>query len=305
MPLSKQAGQIAPPVTACPTKTLLEELGVVLEGGLYFTLGVVLHVCLVTMGHHPPGEEVVVVGIELIMTKPPLLIREAVGEVDVLQDTCTVGTSTSREARDPAVHVSGGCTVEIAAFQVESTQESIDALGKAGVLGSPESLTGDDSSILFILEGGQHPLQRFDGPRDIVVGKENDFGGDFWDGPGHLTSLVCLLDRRAANAFMLGRRHLRHGSLCLVQILVDGDQDQFLWLVLQDRGNCPLQFFALTVQGGQDDRDVRGKEGRVFWNWDGLESPECPQVDDETDIAPEAALHQPAVRALHGKATHK
>lgn len=56
---------------------------------------VILHVDVVAMGYHPTGKEIIVIGIELILSKPPLFIRKTIGEVDILENVGTVGTGTS------------------------------------------------------------------------------------------------------------------------------------------------------------------------------------------------------------------
>lgn len=210
----------------------------------------ILHVGLVTMIHHPPGQEIIIVGIELILSEPPLLIGEAVGEVDVLQDTSAIGTGTPGQAGHTAIHMGGCSTVEIAAFEIQSPQEAVDSLGEGGILSPSQSLAGDDTSVLFVFKWCQHPFQGLNWPGHVIVSKDDDLGGDLGNGPGHLTSLVCLLDRHAANPMVLCGGHFGHGPLCFVQVPVDGDQDDFFWLVLENGGNGAFEFLSLTIQGG-------------------------------------------------------
>jgi len=91
----EQAGQVTPPIASCPAKALVQELSVVLQCGLDFAFWVVLHVCLPTMRNHPAGDEVVIISIELILAKPPFLVREAARELFGLQDVRTVGYSAA------------------------------------------------------------------------------------------------------------------------------------------------------------------------------------------------------------------
>lgn len=256
VPFNKCAGDVASPVATCPSQTLLEEFRVVLESGQHFAFRVILHVCLVTVVHHPPGQEIVIVSIELIAAEEPRLVCESIGKVALLDDAGTVGTSASGDARHTAVNVGGGRTVEVPTFQIQCTQESIDALRKIGILCTSQSLAGDHTSIGFVFEGSQHPLKGMTRPRDIVIGEDNDLGSDLGDGPSHLPSLVCLFDRHAANTVVLSRRHLLDESLRPVHTVVDGDQDQFSGFIFHDRGDGPLQLFPFTIQGGQDDRDI-------------------------------------------------
>jgi hypothetical protein len=229
--LSKQTCQITPPVAACPAETLLEELGVVLQGGLDFALRMILHAHLMLVIDKPAGDEIVVIGIQLILSEPPLLVGEAIGEVDILQNARTVGTGPSRDTGHTSIHVRSSSTVEIASLEIECTQEAIYALTKGGILSSAQSLTGDDSPIDLILERRQDPLQQLDRPVHIIVSKDNDLGTHFRNSSSHLPSLVCLLDRHASQAALLTCRHLADRSLRFMQIVVDRDQDQLVWLV--------------------------------------------------------------------------
>ncbi len=230
---SKDAGQIASPITSGPSETLLEEFGIIFKGGLDLAFGMILHVCFMAMIDHPAGDEIVIIGIELILTKPPLLVGEAVREVFVLQDAGAVGTSPSRDTGHASVHVGHGCAVKVSAFQVQSSKEVVDTLREARILCSPQSLTGHHTTILFLFKGGQDPWQQLGGPVNIVISKHNDFSGDFRDGTGHLPSLVGLLDRHASEMLARGW-HLRDGSLSLFQIILHRDQDEFMGFVAHD-----------------------------------------------------------------------
>ena len=63
VPLMKQTGQIASPIAPGPPQALAQELGIVFKRRLDLALWVVLHVRLPTMGHHPAGDEVVIISI--------------------------------------------------------------------------------------------------------------------------------------------------------------------------------------------------------------------------------------------------
>jgi hypothetical protein len=89
---SKHAREITSPVASCPSQALLEEFWIVFQGRKHLTLGMVLHVRFVLVRHHPPRQKIVVVRVELVLAKPPLLIGELVRELDVLQDACAVST---------------------------------------------------------------------------------------------------------------------------------------------------------------------------------------------------------------------
>ncbi len=127
MTFGEKAGHIASPITACPTQALCQEFWIVFEGSQNLTMWVVLHVGLVTMRHHPPCEKVVIIGVQLVLAKPPFLVGETIGEVDILKDARAVGTGASGETWHTAVHVGGRRTVKVSTFQIQGTEESIDA----------------------------------------------------------------------------------------------------------------------------------------------------------------------------------
>ena len=236
----KHTGKIAPPIAACPPQTLLQELWVVFQGGKDFALRVILHVRLVVMRDQPAGQEIVVVSIELVLAEPPLFICEAISEFDVLQDARPIGAGATRQAGHASIYVSRCSTIKIATLQIQCSQEAVDALGESGVLCSSQTLACDYASILLVLEWRQHPLKGSARPRDIVVSKDCDLGGDLGDGSGHLTSLVCVFDRHDTDPVVLECRHLLHGPCCLEHIFVDGNQNHFLGLVLENRRNSSL-----------------------------------------------------------------
>lgn len=88
MSFNEHARQIAPPIAAYPAKTLFQVFRTVLEGCLYLASLVILHGNLPIIRVHPASNEVVVVGVELEIS--PCLVREAIGERVILQNTGAV-----------------------------------------------------------------------------------------------------------------------------------------------------------------------------------------------------------------------
>lgn len=137
MSLHKHAGQIAAPIAPGPPDALLEKVCVVGQRSLDFDLWMVLHVGFPAVRHHPAGDEVVIVRIELVLAEPPPFIGEGVGKCRILEDFGAIGDGPARHAGDAAVDVGGGCTVKVSAFEVQCAKEAPNALGERWVLLAP------------------------------------------------------------------------------------------------------------------------------------------------------------------------
>lgn len=289
----EQTGEVAAPVATSPAKALLQELRIVLQSCLDLAFRVILHVYLVLVVDEPASDEIVIVSVELILIKPPLFVGESVRKVDVLENAGTVGTGATRNAGHATVHVAGSSTVEVTAFEVEGTEETIDTLAESWVLSPAKTLACNDAAIDLGLERRQDPLQQLDGPVDIIISKDDDLGPNFWNGTSHLASLVGLLDGHASHATLLACGHLGNRLLSFAQIIIDRNENEFIGFVEQDRLDSADQFFALTFESRKDHGHILVGQGGVLRNRNGLEGPERPEVDDEAEISVEA---RPRVR---------
>ena len=186
-----------------------------------FSFLVVLHGDFPAVGIHPAGDEVVIIRVEL--TRSPLFVSEAVSKSFVLEDTAAVRNSTAGKTGKTTINVETSRTIEIPSFQIGGTQEAPDTGGS----GSFQALRSSDSTHSAILKGGQHPLQNFGGPHDIVVDENGDSSGDFGNGSAHLPALVGLADAQHTDFFVVD---MVGEFVEIVDIGVDGDQDQFIWV---------------------------------------------------------------------------
>ena len=241
----------------------------------------ILHVGFPAVGHKPTADEVVIITVKLILSKPPLLIGKTTGEFFVLQDVGAIGNGTARETWHATVDLGHGSTIKVSSFEIQSAKEVVDALGEVRSVGPAKALTSNHTTIFLLLKRCQHPLQSFDGPSHIVICKDNDFGGDFGDGTCHLTALIGVLDRHAFEAIVIGCRHFADDDFRFGQVLLDGHQDEFFRFVFEDRCDSLLQFFTFTIEGRQNDSNILSGQGCIlgYGNWS--ESPECPEVDDQ------------------------
>lgn len=288
MTLAKHAGQIAAPIASRPSSALLEEDRVILQRSLDLDLGVVLDVGFPTVRNHPASNEVVVVGIELVLAKPPFFVSKGVGEAVVLQNLGPIGNGAAGQARNTTIHVGGGGAVKVAALQVESSEEVPEAFGKGGIDGSAQALAGHHAAVTLVsVERGQDPRQGSSRPADVVVGKDGNGSADLRDGPSHLTALVGVGDGEEANSGVEGGHGTQH-LLGLFAIGLDGDQQQLCGPVVQDGADCLDQLVTTSLQSGYDHGHIISIQPGVLRDGNCFEGVERPQVDDQAGISVDA-----------------
>ncbi len=154
------------------------------------------------MREHPPGNEIIIIGVELILLTP-VFVREVVGEGGVLQDMSAVGHRPSRQTRNAAVQMCRGRDLKVPPLEIDGAEERPDVRP----LGAPQTLTGPHTANLRLLEGGQHPREDGWRPDHVVVRKNGDFRADFGDGTAHLAALVRARDAEGAQARRVNRLH--------------------------------------------------------------------------------------------------
>lgn len=243
----KHGSQIAPPIASGPASALLQETRVVLEGSQHLRLRVVLHISFPTMRNHPAGDKVIIVGVELVLPPPPLLIGESVSEALILQDSRPIRNRASRHAGKATVHMGRCAAVEVPALQVQGAEEAPDALGEGGLASAAEALAGDDAAVLLVLfERSQDPGEEGAGPAHVVIGQEGDGGADFGDGAGHLTALVGVHDGEETDSGLGGWHGAQH-LLGLLAIGFDGHQEQFEGLIVEDSADGLDQLVPVAV----------------------------------------------------------
>ena len=75
----------------------------------------------------PSCDEVVVVGVEKVVAAPGL-VREAIGELGVLQDLRSIRYCSARQTRQPTIDPVAGGAVEVPPHEVHGTEELPDAV---------------------------------------------------------------------------------------------------------------------------------------------------------------------------------
>jgi hypothetical protein len=288
MTFAKHASQIAAPIASRPSSALFEEDRVILQRSLDLDLGVVLHVGFPSVRDHPASNEIVVVGIELVLAKPPFFVGEGVGETVILQNLGPIGNGAAGQTRHTAIHVSGGGAVKVAALEVERAEEVPDAFGKGGIDSSAQALAGHHAAVTLVsVERGQDPRQGSGRPADIVVGKDSNGSADLRNGPGHLTALVGVGDGEEANSGVEGRHSTQH-LLGLFAIGLDGDKQQLGRPVVQDGADCFNQLVTTSLQSGYDHGHIIGIQPGALRDGNCFEGVERPQVDDQAGISVDA-----------------
>lgn len=172
--LCYQASPVASPVASCPTRTLVEKLGAILESGFDLAFSLILDPGLPLLADEPSGDEVVVVGIEDPLS--PLLILEARKELMAHQDFRPIGASASRHARSTAVNVVRGRDLEVAALNVGCSEPIPGSSGPRSLELALDSLAGSNTTNLVVFEGGQDPGNESGWPRHIVIRHDGDSG---------------------------------------------------------------------------------------------------------------------------------
>ncbi len=155
MSLDDEAGIVAPPVAACPTRALIQEFDVVLKGGLNLTLGVVLNPGLPLVRHQPSGNEVVIVSIQLVLT--PTFSLETIQEQGTLEDFGSEGTGASGHAGGSTIDSMSGRDFKVASFDIGSSEPIVaKGLGRSRA-NAFDSLIGTNSANFTVFEWGEEP----------------------------------------------------------------------------------------------------------------------------------------------------
>ena len=122
---------IASPVAARPAQTLLQKFRIIFQSGLHLGLFMILVPDLLFMRDKPPGNEIVIVRVELIATKP-FLVSKAVNEGFISDDVCSICHGPARETGQATIHIHAGCTIKVSPLEIECTKEAPDPLLKSG-----------------------------------------------------------------------------------------------------------------------------------------------------------------------------
>ena len=95
MTLPEHARYVASPIAPRPAKALLHKVGIVLQCGQYFSLLVILVCNLLLVGDKPSGDEIVVVCVQTVSSKP-LFVRETMRESLILENVGPIGYRPAR-----------------------------------------------------------------------------------------------------------------------------------------------------------------------------------------------------------------
>lgn len=166
-----KTGPIATPVAPGPSGALIEKLDACLERRLDFTLFVVLDPSLPLMSHQPPSHEIVVIGVENILS--PLLIFEAIEKIVALENFSPVCASAARHTRSSAVDVVGCRYLEVPPLNVSRAQPVEDLRRKISA-NALNTLAGADAAHPIVLERGKEPTHEGHGPLDIIVSHDRN-----------------------------------------------------------------------------------------------------------------------------------
>ena len=100
----EQRPQVRAPCISCPAQDLLQESPVGLHGTEKLSLLAALDVRAPSVADHPTGEELVVAGVELVLPKP-VVMRETVEELGILENDGTVSGGSPRKTGKTAINM--------------------------------------------------------------------------------------------------------------------------------------------------------------------------------------------------------
>jgi len=173
MPIAKHTCNVATPIASGPSQALLQKLAVLFQSSLNFRFLMILICDPLIMRYQPSRNEVIVVRVELVLTKP-FLMRETVNKCVILQDLRSIGNCSTRQTRQATVHVHTSCTVEVSPFQVKSAEVAPKSLPQIRSFCTPKPLIRTNAPITLVFQRGQHPWQQLFRPRDIIVRENRD-----------------------------------------------------------------------------------------------------------------------------------
>lgn len=236
--------------------------------------------------YEPPGDEIVVVRIELVLAEP-LLVRELVREGRISQNAGPVGDRPSGQAWQSTVYEHARSTVEIASLEIESAKVAPHSLLQIGRFSTSESLVGTHAAIALIFQRRQHPRQKGRGPCDVVVRKDGDICLDFRDSSNNLTALVGLGNTVNADG---GEIQLLDDMLCVLLLGSNSDQDDLVRLGRQDTSNGIPQLAPVAIKGRNYDGNVLRRQPRTigyrYWSMQA----ETQQIHGQAKITIEACF---------------
>lgn len=255
-------GEVTAPVSASPTKTLVEVCPVRFQASLENHRS--LQSDLPAMRVQVASQELVVVRVE--RTTEPSIMSELVFELLGGQDVSTVSRRTATEGGDATIDGIRRDVVENTTLEVANAKE-VPEIGR-GI--ATNALTSTASTNLRVLEDRQELRQVASRPEDIIIRKDNQVGLDLLESLQHLMAFVQLLDSKDVNVVEVV---LSNKTQCLGDIGVCGDQEDLFRTVVLDDAVQTLHQFVWSLEGTRNyNRDVfgRGILG-IFSHWVWLE----------------------------------
>lgn len=258
VPLGEERTQVRPPGVTCPSKHLLQEPPVGLHRTEELSLLAALDVGAPAVGDHPAGEELVIARVELVLPKP-VVVREAVQELGILQDDRAVGSSTAGETRQTTVDVGRRGDLDVPDRETESGENLPDRHAVADGL---YTMRSSDTTDLLVLETRQCVWEEGRRPDSVIVGEDDDVGRGVFDAVGHLEAFVGEGDGQDADALGVD---LVGEVLQRAKHFLFRDDENLLGLADKPAVGGLLELLS-GINGGDDDRDIFfSNVGGVLW----------------------------------------
>lgn len=254
-PLHEQTPHITPPRIPRPPQHLLQKPPIRLHSTQQLRLLTNLHVRAPPMTDHPPRQKLIISTVQMVLPQP-IIVREPVKELGILEDDGAIGGGTSGETGQATIDVRRRCDLDISDAETHSGEDFPDSHSIAHRL---HPLTRTHTPNLLILKTSQHIRNQRRRPNRIIVREEDNIRRRILDPMGHLQSLVSERDGQNADTFGvdgIGK------VLERPEHLLFGDDDDFFGFADEPGVSGFFELFA-GVDGGDDDGDIFG--GDVGW----------------------------------------
>lgn len=229
--------------------------------------------------HQPASDAIIIICRQKRDLANPFFPNEVVDESWVLSDLGTDRSSTSRQARESAIHVGSGSYFKVPPLEVSGSKEfphiEVGRLARRGKAAY--------CSHLRIFKGGEKVSDEGSPPEDIVIGKDGNGRLGFLEALDHLQALVGLL-RSEKTDFV--KFELVEDFLDSVDILLGCYDGDCRWIAGVDRFHTFHELFVFAQSRNDNGHVLGGQGGLARWKHR-LAGPRRDDIADQSRVTPE------------------